>query len=290
MKRILKNISIVASVALMATSCNLNEFPTFNDDDAFVAFDSTSVSVSETKGSVIIPITLASVEGIETTIAYTATDGTAVAGVNYDLADPTGILSFDSETRTAYIEMSIYNLEGEFTGDLSFTIDITNTGSVDAGASSTCTVTITDEDHPLAAIIGTYYTAPDSYFYGTAYTWNFTLSKDETDTSLVWITGLVDYDDVFYGTVSDDKTELYVPLGQTAVSIYYSGYGPFTLYGCDADVNVVTSGNMVFKIDYSGSAITLTSEDMGPAVTMGGDYEGYYWDVILPPFSGVKID
>ncbi len=286
MKRILKNISIVASVALMATSCNLNEFPTFNDDDAFVAFDSTSVSVSEAKGSVLIPITLASVAGIETSIAYTATDGTAVAGVNYDLVDPTGVLNFDNETRTAYVELLIYNLEGEFTGDLSFTIDITNTGSVDAGASSTCTITITDEDHPLSFILGSYTVSAGSYFGGTA-TFTMTLTKDEKDTSMVYFENIagVGLPAGYYGTVNADKTEIYVPLGQTHPTSSTSyGDGNIYFYGHTGGY-IYDEGNMTIQISADGNTLTFPEDDYAPAISAG---DAGYFEILIPGYTAIK--
>ncbi len=272
----------------MATSCNLNEYPVFDDADAFIAFDNTSMSVSESVGTISIPVTLASVAGIETTAAYSVTAGTAAESTNYSLVDPTGVLSFDSENRTAYVELNIVDLAGEFTGDVKFTVELTNSGSVNFGSSSVCTVTIVDNDHPLSSIIGTYYAAePNSYFYGNGYPVTLTLEKDETDVSIVWITGLADYGETFYGTVNEDCTEIYLPLGQESTETYY---GAFVLEACDADLNTVSSGNWVLTITESGSSVTLSNDLESAAFAMTGVYEGSYWDVYMPPFSAVKID
>mgnify|MGYP003289131660 CR=1 FL=1 len=61
MKKIFLLVNIFA-LCLLA-SCNKNEFATFDDKDAFVAFGKASYAISEDGGSLTIPVTLASVAG-----------------------------------------------------------------------------------------------------------------------------------------------------------------------------------------------------------------------------------
>ena len=104
MKKVLTYISLFVFGAALFSSCNLNESPKFNDKDAFVAFDKAAVSVKEEGETVVIPVTLASLKGVATTISYEAIDGEgksgAKNGVDYKLADETGTLTFSAEART----------------------------------------------------------------------------------------------------------------------------------------------------------------------------------------------
>ena len=102
MKKIFTYLTIVA-VAAFAASCNTNNDPVFDDADAFVAFDKAAMTCLETAKEISVPVTLASVAGIATTISYEAVDGTAKSGVNYDLSDGTGTLTFSETGRTQYI-------------------------------------------------------------------------------------------------------------------------------------------------------------------------------------------
>ena len=63
MKRITKYIGLALAVSAFAASCNKNAEPVFNDKDAFVAFNSQTLSVSEDYSkdgdNFKIPVTLA---------------------------------------------------------------------------------------------------------------------------------------------------------------------------------------------------------------------------------------
>lgn len=227
MKRLILYIStFVAAGALMA-SCDVNKPDIFDDANAFVAFDKATITVDEdysADGSVLkVPVTLASVAGIEENVSFRVVEGTAKAGVNYELLTTSGVLSFNAENRTQYIEFDILE-DGKFTGDLKFTIEFVNTNSVKQGAENTCVVTIGDIDHPLAAMLGTYeFTgriAGQSLEDFTETTWEVTVSRDENDVNRVWLKGLHGPEDDFtpylnfYATVDDGMTTITIPYGQ----------------------------------------------------------------------------
>ena len=108
MKNIIKYaIALVAAGAVMA-SCDVNKPDIFDDDNAFVAFDKGTMSITEAAGAKLsIPVTLASVAGIEESVSFKVVDGTAVAGTNFELLTVSGVLNFDAENRTQYIEFEI---------------------------------------------------------------------------------------------------------------------------------------------------------------------------------------
>ena len=258
MKKIFLLLNIFA-VCLLA-SCNKNEFATFDDKDAFVAFGKASYAISEDGGSLTIPVTLASVAGVETTVTVAGVDGTAVNGVDYKVKNG-GNLTFNAQTRTANVEIEIINRAGEYTGDLNFSLAFSNLGGVSAGASATTAVTIQDNDHPLSPILGTY-SAKEPDFWGDEYSWDIVLDKDATDETKVWILDLDPYFasygyvasvgyNKFYGVVNADMTEIAVPLNQS------TGYNDVVLSAADADYNMDVEGNLIIHIDVEAGTLTI---------------------------------
>ncbi len=229
------------SMALVAfASCELNETPVFDDKDAFVAMDKSSIIVNEDAGRIVIPVTIASIDPMKTSVTYKVNDSTAVAGKDFTPIDESAVLVFDGTTRTMNIEIDIIPHVGEYTGDMIFTIDILGGGSsLNLGANASCTIKISDLDHPLAEILGAYTASGFNYFDGADESWTLTMYKDDVDVNVVWIDGFVAdiagaypaYDYRIYGTVSEEKTSISFPLGQ-ALKDKISGE-VFTLWSFD---------------------------------------------------------
>jgi len=256
-------------------SCNLNDCPTFDDADAFVAFDKTGIMVDETAGSVTIPVTIASIAPVKTSVTYEVVDGTAKAGENYSLADESAVLTFDGKTRTQEIVINITNKQGEYTGDLSFTINIISGGkSLNLGANSSCTVKISDLDHPLAALLGDYTATGFSYFDGAEESWTLTMYKDDADINVVWIDGIISAfsgyypsaDFRVYGNVSADKTTISLPLGQV-LKTKASG-NTLSLWGFNGS-SVNSSGNLEFVLENGAWVLKDIGYGVGYATETG---------------------
>lgn len=274
----------ILSVAVMVlfASCNKNEMPEFNDGDAFVSFGSSTVAVLENAGTVSIPVTLASVKGIATTVSYSVTSGTAVQGTNFTLADASATLSFNAENRTQNIVINLVDKPGVYTGTLKFTITL-NEGDVKPSTENSCVVSIDDVDHPLANILGTYTVTTDSNWDGIK-SFDMELVKDETDVTVVRFNNLVGQgvNGVFTGNVNEAKTQIIVSLGQFEEGGAGSnGDGNAYLYGCDGSY-LYKEGNMIIKILADGS---LEFDGMSPCLNAGG--AGYY-EILLPPTTAVK--
>ncbi|MBR1678729.1 MAG: hypothetical protein IJ701_04665 [Bacteroidales bacterium] len=311
MKRITTYFSLVALVAF-AASCNSNSDPVFDDGDAFVAFDKAAASCNETDGEIDIAVTLASVKGVSTTISYEAVDGTAKAGVNYDLADGTGTLTFTPEARTQYIKVKIYDPEvtfledgtrdkGKYTGDLKFSLKFKSTGDVNSGADNTCTITISDLDHPLSAILGDWTFSANCR--GAMASWPCEIRKDDEDDHLVWFYDLVyfsrsgwdGWDISYYGVVSEDLTTITIPLGQESEYKYSNGES-VVLYAVDAALNeIFDSGNVTATISYDaeGHATGLVFNLDDTPAGEGGGLIGYIPDAgtinyVYAPYTGTK--
>ncbi len=301
MKKLYSVIALAAGLVMLA-SCDLNKEPVFNDSDAFVAFDNAALSFSETDGEVSIPVTLASLNGKSTTVSYEAANGTAKSGVNFELVDGAGTLSFTPDARTQYIKVRILDPEveyedgervgGLYTGDLKFTISFKSTGDVAASRQNACTVTIKDVDHPMSALLGDYSMTAESYFNGPV-DWTMSILKDEKDDHMVWffnifaVDGWADTDTMYYGNVDADMTTITIPLGQESVYTRPTGYH-LTLYGIDADLNDYQTGNLTVTIEKDANG-KVTGLDFGDELGIWAylPTEGSL-SILLPGISGTK--
>lgn len=223
MRKILSFLTI--SLLVFFASCDMNTIPEFEDSNAFVAFDKSALAVDETGGTLMVPVTLASLKGMAETTSFEIIDGTAKLGVNFTLVNESTSLTFTVEDRTQYIEFNIIDNPGVFTGDLRFEVQLKDDGKVKPNAESSCRVTIVDLDHPLAFILGTYSASAASYFSDRGpFEWDTKFEKDAEDVSIVWISNIEPYfasfgyvapeENYFYGVVNEDKTEIAIPTGQ----------------------------------------------------------------------------
>lgn len=247
MKKILIYTALFVGL-FAAVSCDKNQPPVFDDANAFVAFDKASFSMDEAiideEGNILpqteklrLPVTLGSVKGLAETVKFTVIDGTAKAGVNFNLLTTSGTLSFDAQNRTQYIEFELLYF-AEYTGDLKFTVELTPSDNVAVGLASKCTVTVGDVDHPLTDLLGTYiFTCSDST-EGSQY--EVQLFKDEDDDHMVWFynlfanSGWAIPQTMFYGNVDETLSTIVIPYGQTS-EYKYSGSIPVTLYWIDSN-------------------------------------------------------
>lgn len=263
MKSLYTYIGAVLAAASILASCDKNEPSKFNDKDAFVAFDKTSLTLSEGSEDVLrIPVTLASVAGLEETIKFEVKEPekkAAKQGVNFELLTKSGTLSFNAENRTRYIEVKAIP-DGKYTGDLQFSIVINGTESIKAGSENTCTVTVADSDHPLGFMLGEYTATGVNYWDGPC-TWTMTFFKDADDDHEVWIDNLFQNDSFagadtrYYGIVNEDLTSLNIPFGQESEYKYSNG-NPITLLGFDGE-NGYETGSVDVAIVRDGDKVSL---------------------------------
>lgn len=264
MKSLYTYIGAVLAAASILASCDKNEPSKFNDKDAFVAFDKTSLTLSEGSEDVIkIPVTLASVAGLEETIKFEVKEPekkAAKQGVNFEVLTKSGTLSFNAENRTRYIEVKAIP-DGEYTGDLKFSVVIYGTESIKAGSENTCTVTVTDIDHPLGFMLGEYTATGVNALQNAPCTWTMTFFKDADDDHKVWIDNLFQKDgwtgeDMrYYGIVNEDLTSLNIPFGQESEYKYANG-NPVTLLGFDGESGYDT-GSVDVAIVRDGDKVSL---------------------------------
>lgn len=301
MKRHITYICMAFVAVLAFASCDKNLPQRFDDRDAFVAFEKATYTVNEDytakKGVAFrIPVTLASVAGIETSVKYTIKAPTswqaakpgkgAIADVDYELVDKSGVLSFNAENHTRYIEFKTI-VNGVYTGDLEFEIEVFANDDVTTGSENKCKIKISDVDHPLTFMLGKYSASAESIFNGPI-SGEMEIRKDAEDDHKIWLynmylnPGLPGEQMMFYGVVNEEKTEITVPLGQ-ACEYKYNGETPITLRGFTD--NFVDSGNLTIKVITDDNKVSLDFGDLGFAINVGdlGQLE-----IVLPGMTAVK--
>ena len=220
-----------AVVGGVLASCQSVDTPMFSDKDAFVAFDSKTTSIAENAArEVKIPISLVASKGLDVSVGFEI-DTTAYAGknaakegVNYCLKNTSNTLSFTADGEmVAYISIEPIDND-DYNGDVCFDIKLSAPEGCNLGANYTTTVTISDDDHPLAAagILGTYNVVgqtPFSNVPGPFY-WTCVVSKDNDYVNRVWFTQVTpDLQGLtpkpVMGTVSDDFNTITIQSGQS---------------------------------------------------------------------------
>ena len=332
MKKVFVYISIAAA-AVLAASCSKNEPTVFDDSNAFVAFDSPTASIAEAVAALPsqtteenmgflpqtktlkVPVTLGSLKGIEETVKFTIVedeylykdykdpdgdltdkanwiDKTAHSGKNFNLLTTSGTLSFTRDARTQYIEFEVL-YDPEYTGDYKFNITLSKPENAALGYNSTCVVTISDVNHPLTAMLGSYTMSGVSYWYG-AQNWITEILKDDTDDHMVWFNNLHNAGTNsklnVYGNVDEDLTTITIPFGQATEYIYSYGV-PIFLYGYNG--SPVDSGNWIVTItkDDNGKITGLDfGEDYGLwLISFNEDYSSNYnFAIYKPGITAVK--
>lgn len=269
-----------AVVGGVLASCQSVDTPMFSDKDAFVAFDSKSTSIAENAArEVKIPISLVASKGLDVSVGFEI-DTTAYAGknaakegVNYRLKNTSNTLSFtDGGEMVAYLSIEPID-NGTYDGDVCFDIKLSAPEGCNLGANYTTTVTISDDDHPLAAagILGTYTASGVSPFEddnGATFTWTCEVVKDADYIDRVWFTQIVPtesgavYKSVM-GTVSADFKSITINAGQNLGT-----YG--STYTLSLDFNGASSATAYV----SNNTIAINTFVLASAAS-GGETVGY---------------
>ena len=280
----------MAAAAFMVTSCDVNEMPEFSDSDAFVAFSSTTSSVDENVegGYVELPVTLTSLGGLNGTVDFEIVDSlsTAVANINYTIANESQTLTFTKDAPTQTIKFNVVDND-VYGGNLKICIKLTNPQGINLGADQTCTLTIIDNEHPLLFLFNDYsYHITDNW--GDSYDGVGSITRDNDDDTKVWIHNILTpwfvsagyTPNPFYGFVNADKTEIAVPAGQATG---YSSGSSINLYvGSDPDLagDMYDSGkSLIIKILDGGN--TLFIENGWGCSNGSGWYEANKGNVTL---------
>lgn len=284
--KLYKTIILASATLIAVASCGkLNQRPVFNPADSFAAFDKASMSATEEAGVVKIPVTIASIDPIATTVTYSVDveNSTAVEGTHFNLVDPSAVLSFANDARTAYIELEIIPVRGEagYTGDKVIYLELTGSNDVNMGSNKVCKFTINDLDHPLSAILGEY------VVNGSA---TITLEKDPTDVSVIHVYDIFPATQSFIGSegkvhligqVSKDLSTIVIPLPADTGYTYSNGNN-FMIYALDGEYVLFDVASITLVKTPTG----YVCEDYGLIAYIKG--AGGVGDYFMPPFTLVK--
>lgn len=248
----------VAVVGALFASCQSVETPMFSDKDAFVAFDNASTTIEENANKEIqIPVSLVASKALDVSVNFEI-DTTAYAGknaakegVNYRLKNTSTTLTYTSTGElVGYITVEpIDNSTND--GDVCFDIRLSSPSGCSLGANYTTSVTIADDDHPLAAagILGTYTASGESPFEGeegVVYTWTCEVQKDPDYVDRVWFTQLVP-------TVS----------GATYKSVMGTVSADFRTITINGSQDMGTYSAYTLQIDFNGAGATAAQVSNG---------------------------
>jgi len=200
---------------------------TDNDSPPSVEFEAANFSVAEDAGAAIITATLAQASGIEATVVVASTDGTAIAGDDYDsvyqtLTIPAGQTEVTFTVNV--IDNAVYN------STKTLTLDLSNPTDASLGAQSTTTLNITNDDANVApvAVNDTYAVSAGSVFKVAA---SGVLSND-TDTENDLLT-VVSNTSPLNGvlTIKSDGSFTYTP------TVTFVGLDYFTYRASDGQIS-----------------------------------------------------
>jgi len=291
----LAQICIAGLAALSLAACS--HVAQYSGED-FVAFRSSSFSANESAGSIKIPVIAYPQNGNpNTSVSFKVVEKTAKSGTDFTVEPASGVLNFTGDS-LQYITVNVVDHDGLYTGDLTFNLQIESaTNNYSFPHYNTVSVKIVDEDHPLLELFGTYKMGGVILTKAPAYaqeTWDMEMSPYDGDVTRVWMDVFVPicsskyYGSNFthgkvkvYGVVSNDKTQISIPVPQETPAHPDDLFNGFTaddlfwLYKWDdeAGVFITEPGNLVFtkqddgsfkadELDYFGIATPDTTDEM----------------------------
>lgn len=286
MNKTIKIISAVTGLALLA-SCNQKVDFT---SQSFVRLNDSAVNAKEDDGIVKIPVyaygkngatvSIPRTESANTSVTFEVIDGTAVKGTDFTVSPANGVLTFDGSS-TAYIEVSIIEHPGVYTGSLNFNIVLTGASDGFKLASESVIstkVTIKDNDHPLAAIIGNYTSGVISDYWGDKYVLQCSVEPVDGDDYALTISDICPYSALkgyhhkFIGKISADHKTFSVKSNQWIVP------KSLLFYAYEGGTGILPE--LVFDVDEKNH--TLTTRSGYAAQTSSG-----YYDLIID--SGIVL-
>lgn len=291
------SIKIFACLSVAAALCSCNEKATYTTNP-FIRFDGASYAVSEDAGTVSIPvyaynktgndIAIPRAKGGPANATFSIINGKAEKDVDFTVSPANGVLTFDNEG-IAYIEVSVVDQAGVYTGNLDFSIELTSAGDGYTLASETCCyskVTIKDLDHPLAAILGTY-TVTNYYYNDGIYQGSYTTELVPVDGDIhavccMGINKMANDNGIgVIGTVSDDmKTISFAPQPVD----FSTGNGEMWMFSSDLTDDAQSEIGF-FIFDEEDIVFTSSEEGVFKSPQAAAFVDDYVW----PSYGGFGI-
>jgi len=263
----MKYILLVIIGAALLFSCDDDyEKIYINDSDSFIAFSGSSTSVAEDAANILeIPVYLSSPSAKEVTVNFEVStegfDNPAILGQDYQIVNSTNSIAFASGTYIQMIQIQVIDNDVR-DKDKNFTISLTDPSiDINIGLAgndkANINVTIADNEHPLALVIGTYAESDYAYSDGSldnATPYGVTIAPDPDDETRVLINNFWGGGDYWIiATVDIDSKVMTILPGQI---IYVDG-----TYG---DCKAVRIAGGAYDTD---NGINCTIDDSGNIVT-----------------------
>jgi hypothetical protein len=118
-----------------------------NDAPPTLQFSSAAVSVMENAGTATITVSLAGSTSRSAAVNYTVTGGNATAGTDY--SGGSGLLNFAPGATSATFNVNVVN-DATYRGNRTITLSLSNPKNATLGAPATTTITLVDDDLPVA--------------------------------------------------------------------------------------------------------------------------------------------
>ncbi|WP_430815942.1 hypothetical protein [Carboxylicivirga sp. RSCT41] len=290
---IFQTITALLAVMVLLTSCGEVEKQLFDDKDAFFAFEGSALATAENgTNNLYIPVYIARsiAEGnVSFEVITEGYENPAIEGDDFKILTGNSTISFNGEFYES-IEIELINNE-DIDGDKKFKLvlasnNIGATHGLANGENSEFEITIIDDEHPLAPILGSYLLYWDSPWNGSG------LTEENQIFSVPGSTTEVDIVIGFYRDHGDfaqcTKVRAEVDMEALTLSIqseqetYNDGTHILTIYGDDEEPGgVVVDTKIVADIDLSAGEIVFRTP-FAIAFT-GGPNEGYYEDLYINP-------
>ena len=279
MKKIFLSISFLSVLLMMfVTSCEKEEILY---EGKVVYFEEATQSVFENDATPFpIRIVVAGTEdagGTDVTVEISTEgiDNPAIEGTDFDVDKKTFSFSKHYGIDSLMVTTSD-NLVYEKDKFFDIVITSTTNGYVTA-TKDTIRVTVADNEHPLALVIGTYSTTATSYFNG-GQIWDIVTSPDPSDETHLLIDNFVANGSnlTIYGIVNFDDMTLKIPVGQNIVDDASNPAQIMGFYGPDGATAIPDGGFITGNIDASGN-ISIADE-FGARIYEGGN-TGYWFNV-----------
>jgi len=282
--------ALVAVAVLLLASCSrVNEY---RDTTSFVTFNCESTfSIREDGGSFTLPIRVVGEHG-DFSVTVSGVDGTAKSNTHYKISEPaSGVLNFTAADSIKTVTFEVIRIPGYVDpGSVEFSVNIDNaTSGLTLGSRRQVAVTVTDADHPLSDLIGSWdvkaYDAQSKSTYAEVnYVMN--LKAYDGDVTRLWCDGINSFAQTMkgygitivdvYGIVSDDHNTITFPCGQEGGDLGASNGGIVTLVS-----GYINDG---YYIDDEAEAIVFTKQSDGTFKCE----QGILWlnDYLWPTYGG----
>ncbi|MBS2210169.1 hypothetical protein KEM09_02085 [Carboxylicivirga mesophila] len=282
----------LAIIALLVVACGEADKQLFDDQDAYFAFEAESASISEnSEDRLDLSLYIAKSKAIGTVVLEADSEGLdnpAIEGVDFEIVGDETI-TFRGEY---FQEVSIKVMDNDETdGDKQFYLTmVSNDINADLGLAdgkqSKVLVTIIDDEHPLASVLGSYTLNYDSPWNGNGQQEvNQIFSVEGSDTEVGIVLGYYRDNEDFAlstkvkGTVDLEAMTVSIAYGQQT---YNDGTNVLTMFGDDETPGgIITEGYLIGDIDPVTGDIVFRNP-FAIAFT-GGPNEGYYEDLYINP-------